>query len=136
MPRDFYVECATLCCPYSLTHNASQGWKERWTVPSDWKPASELGDWAHTAGEFNGGSSDDRGIQTSQDARFYGLSAPLEKPFASADKKDLVIQYSVKHEQKIDCGGAYIKLLPGGKGFDSAKFGGDTPYAGTYLHTA
>lgn len=125
-----------LCCPYSLTHNASQGWKERWTVPSDWKPASELGDWAHTAGEFNGGSSDDRGIQTSQDARFYGLSAPLEKPFASADKKDLVIQYSVKHEQKIDCGGAYIKLLPGGKGFDSAKFGGDTPYAGTYLHTA
>ena len=105
-----------------------QGWKERWTVPTDWKSASELGEWKHTTGEFNGGSSDDKGIQTSQDARFYGLSAPLDKPFKSSDKKDLVIQYTVKHEQKIDCGGAYLKLLPGGKNFDAKKFGGDTPY--------
>ena len=35
----------------------------------------------------------------------------------------------MKHEQTLDCGGAYIKLLPGGKKFDSAGFGGDTPYA-------
>ena len=97
-------------------------------MPSNWKPASELGAWSHTVGEFNGGSSDDKGIKTSEDARFYGLSAPLATPFDSADKKDLVIQYTVKHEQKIDCGGAYIKLLPGGSSFDADKFGGDTPY--------
>jgi calreticulin len=35
----------------------------------------------------------------------------------------------VKHEQKLDCGGAYLKLLPGGSAFDSSKFGGDTPYS-------
>ncbi|KAL7484606.1 hypothetical protein ACHAW6_010237 [Cyclotella cf. meneghiniana] len=104
-------------------------WKERWTVPSDWKSPSELGEWSHTAGEFNGGGPDDKGIKTSQDARFYGLSAPLSKPFNSSEKKDLVIQYTVKHEQKIDCGGAYLKLLPGGKNFDAKKFGGETPYA-------
>lgn len=52
----------------------------------------------------------------------------MDKPFVSGDK-DLVIQYSVKHEQKLDCGGAYIKLLPGGDSFDADKFGGDTPYA-------
>jgi len=104
-------------------------WKERWTVPSDWKSDSELGEWSHTTGEFNGGGTDDKGIKTSQDARFYGLSAPLSKPFNSSEKKDLVIQYTVKHEQKIDCGGAYLKLLPGGKKFDAKKFGGDTPYA-------
>lgn len=40
--------------------------------------------------------------------------------------KDLVIQYSVKHEQKIDCGGAYIKVLAKA---DQASFGGDTPYS-------
>lgn len=40
-----------------------------------------------------------------------------------------MIQYSVKHENKLDCGGAYIKLLPGGDKFESTKFGGDTPYA-------
>jgi len=45
------------------------------------------------------------------------------------DGNTLVIQYSVKHEQDLDCGGAYIKLLPGGDSFDADKFGGDTPYA-------
>lgn len=114
--------------PFNLPSRLQkQGWKERWTVPSTWKSASELGEWSHTAGQFNGGSADDKAIQTSQDARFYGLSAPLSKPFKSSTDKDLVIQYTVKHEQKIDCGGAYIKLLPGGKSFDAAAFGGDTP---------
>lgn len=107
----------------------NDGWKDRWTVPSSWKTSSELGDWSHTAGKHNGGSEDDKGIQTSQDARFYGLSAPLDKPYSSDNGKDLVIQYTVKHEQKIDCGGAYLKLLPGGDKFDKDKFGGDTQYA-------
>lgn len=105
-----------------------QGWSDRWTVASDWKTKSELGEWAHTAGEWYGGEADDKGIKTSEDARFYGLSAPMAKAFNSGDKKELVIQYSVKHEQKIDCGGAYIKLLPGGDKFESTKFGGDSPY--------
>jgi calreticulin len=86
-----------------------------------------MGTWEHTAGEWYG-DAEDKGIKTSVDARFYGLSAPLTKPFKS-DGKDLVIQYSVKHEQDLDCGGAYIKLLPGGKKFDAKKFGGDSPYA-------
>lgn len=87
-----------------------------------------MGAWSWTAGEWFGDSAD-KGIQTSEDARFYGISAPLQKTYTSAPGKDLVIQYSVKHEQDLDCGGAYIKLLPGGKKFDAAKFGGDTPYA-------
>lgn len=104
------------------------GWTDRWTVASDWKSKSELGEWDHTVGEWHGPDADDKGIKTSEDARFYGLSAALAKPFNSSDKKDLVIQYSVKHEQKIDCGGAYIKLMPGGDKFEATKFGGDTPY--------
>jgi len=103
------------------------GWTDRWTVSSDWKSKSELGEWEQTAGKWYGIESD-KGIQTSEDARFYGLSAPMTKTFNSPDGKDLVIQYSVKHEQKIDCGGAYIKLLPGGDKFESTKFGGDSPY--------
>jgi len=96
-------------------------------VPSDWRPKSEMGEWSQTAGKWYD-DADDKGIQTSNDARFYGLSAKLDKPFNSSDGKDIVVQYSVKHEQKIDCGGAYIKLLPGGDKFDAAKFGGDSPY--------
>lgn len=86
-----------------------------------------MGAWKHTAGEWFGDEAD-KGVQTSEDARFYGLSAPLDKTYTSKAGKDLVIQYAVKHEQQLDCGGAYIKLMPGGKKFDAAKFGGDSPY--------
>lgn len=105
----------------------AQGWKDRWAVASEWKPASDLGEWVHTAGKWHA-DPEDKGIQTGTDARFYGISAKMSKPFNSSDGKDIVIQYSVKHEQDIDCGGAYIKLLPGGDTFDSLKFGGDSPY--------
>jgi len=38
-----------------------------------------------------------------------------------------VLQYTVKHEQNLDCGGGYIKLAP--SGVDQAKFGGDSEYS-------
>lgn len=98
---------------------------KRWVESSKWKPKAEMGKFEHTAGEWYG-DKDDKGIQTSEDARFYGISAKMDKTFTSAGK-DLVIQYSVKHEQNLDCGGAYIKLLPGD--VDQVKFGGDTPYS-------
>ena len=84
---------------------------------------AELGEWKHTAGEYAGIASD-KGIQTGEDARFYGLSAKLNEAFTNKDK-ELVIQLSVKHEQDLDCGGAYIKLLGD---IDQSKFGGDSPY--------
>mmetsp|Transcript_67231 Transcript_67231/g.118860 ORF Transcript_67231/g.118860 Transcript_67231/m.118860 type:complete len:421 (-) Transcript_67231:6-1268(-) len=99
-------------------------WEDRWTVSTEWKPKSEMGKWVRTAGKWYG-DEDDTGVQTSQDARFYGMSTDMKE--FNNEGKDLVLQFSVKHEQKIDCGGAYIKLLPGG--FDKASFGGDTPYA-------
>merc|ERR1711934_437956 len=102
-------------------------WEKTWTVPTGWKPSEELGKWKLTTGKYYG-DKDDTGLQTSEDARFYGLSAKLEKAFTNDDKKNLVIQYSVKNEHKMDCGGAYLKLLPGGENFDASKFGGETPY--------
>lgn len=64
------------------------------------------------------------GIQTSEDYRFYAISA--EFPEFSNKDTTLVFQFSVKHEQKLDCGGGYMKLLSGE--VDQKKFGGDTPY--------
>ena len=70
----------------------------------------QTGAWKHTAGEYPGaGFESDKGIQTSEDARFYSLTAPLSAEFNNKDK-DLIISYTVKHEQNIDCGGAYIKV--------------------------
>lgn len=64
------------------------------------------------------------GIQTSEDYRFYAISSQFPE-FSNKDKT-LVVQFSVKHEQKLDCGGGYIKLLSGD--VDQKKFGGETPY--------
>jgi len=98
-------------------------WKTRWTVGSEWKSASELGEWK-TPGALHDAS--DKGLQTGEDARFYSISAPLGTEVRN-EGKDLVLGYTVRFDQKIDCGGAYIKLLP--PGFDQKKFGGDTPYS-------
>ncbi|CAM9131367.1 unnamed protein product [Chrysoparadoxa australica] len=100
-----------------------EGWRDRWTVPSSWKPKEELGEWGWTAGQWHG-DADDKGIQTTVDARHHGLSAKLSEPFTNAGT-DLVLQFSVKNEQRLDCGGAYIKLL--GE-MDQDTFGGATPY--------
>eukprot|EP00657_Telonema_sp_P-1_P010404 TRINITY_DN483_c0_g1_i1.p1 TRINITY_DN483_c0_g1~~TRINITY_DN483_c0_g1_i1.p1 ORF type:complete len:398 (-),score=226.03 TRINITY_DN483_c0_g1_i1:245-1438(-) len=90
----------------------SGDWESRW-VQSTHK--DDLGKFAAHA---------DGGIKTSQDAKFYGLSASF-KDFSNKDKP-LVVQYSVKHEQGIDCGGAYLKL--GGGEFDGKDFHGETKY--------
>ncbi|GAQ81761.1 Calreticulin [Klebsormidium nitens] len=101
------------------------GWEKRW-VKSSWKEKEgTAGEWIHTAGKWYGDEKADKGIQTSPDARFYAIAAPLAKPLDNAGK-DLVLQFSVKHEQKLDCGGGYIKLMPD---VEIKDFGGDTDYS-------
>lgn len=64
------------------------------------------------------------GLQTSQDARFYALSHKFA-PFSSAGKA-VVYQFSVKHEQNIDCGGGYIKVFD--CKLDQTDMHGESPY--------
>jgi calreticulin len=45
------------------------------------------------------------------------------------DGKELVLQFQVKHEQDLDCGGGYIKLLPASSKSKMKDFGGETPYS-------
>ncbi|PPD83374.1 hypothetical protein GOBAR_DD19698 [Gossypium barbadense] len=101
-----------------------EGWESRW-VKSDWKKDENMaGEWNYTSGKWNG-DPNDKGIQTSEDYRFYAISA--EFPEVNNKDKTLVFQFSVKHEQKLDCGGGYMKLLSGD--IDQKKFGGETPYS-------
>ena len=48
------------------------------------------------------------GLKTSVDAHFYATSAKFDS-FSNRDKT-IVVQFTVKHEQKIDCGGGYVKV--------------------------
>merc|ERR1719209_1927855 len=46
-------------------------------------------------------------------------------PMSNVDKP-LVIQFTVKHEQNIDCGGGYVKVFP--STLDQTDMHGETPY--------
>ncbi|RLN03792.1 hypothetical protein C2845_PM13G15970 [Panicum miliaceum] len=100
------------------------GWESRW-VESDWKRSEgKAGRFKHTAGRYSG-DPDDKGIQTTMDARHFAISAKF--PQFSNKNRTLVVQYSIKFEQDIECGGGYIKLMSGY--VNQKKFSGDTPYS-------
>jgi calreticulin len=97
-------------------------WEKNWIYSKH--PGKEFGKFVRTAGKFFNDEEEDKGIQTSEDARFYALSTKFE-PFGT-EGKDLVVQFTVKHEQNIDCGGGYVKV------FDCSltpeEMHGDSPY--------
>ncbi|TNN09462.1 Calreticulin [Schistosoma japonicum] len=68
---------------------------------------------------------EDLGLKTTQDARFYGIARKISEPFSNRDKT-LVLQFTVKFDKTVTCGGAYIKLL--GSDIDPKTFHGETPY--------
>lgn len=101
------------------TEPATNGW-----VQSQWKKSSnEAGVFEWTSGKW-AADTDNKGLQTSQDAKFYAISKKI--PTFNNEGKDLVFQFSVKHEQKIDCGGGYWKLF--GPGLDQENFEGASDY--------
>ncbi|KTG34514.1 hypothetical protein cypCar_00050367, partial [Cyprinus carpio] len=97
------------------------GWKSRWVES---KHKSDYGQWKLTSGKFYGDAELDKGLQTSQDARFYALSSRFDS--FSNEGKPLVIQFTVKHEQKIDCGGGYVKIFPAD--LDQTNMHGESQY--------
>jgi len=107
---------------FKETFEDGDAYLKRW-VGSTFK-GDEQGKFALTAGKVYGDAEKDKGVQTSQDARFYGLSAKFDK--FSNEGKPLVIQFTVKHEQNIDCGGGYAKLFD--CSLDQTQMHGDSPY--------
>nr|CCA18171.1 calciumdependent protein 2 putative [Albugo laibachii Nc14] len=81
--------------------------------------------------EAAGNVGDDNGLVFRQPAKHYGVGAKLkEKIFldGSKQKKELVVQYEVKLQEGLSCGGAYVKLLRADDELDLKKLDQDTPY--------
>merc|ERR1711988_600709 len=98
----------------------SGDWESRWTQS---KAKDGLGAMKVSAGKFYGDAEASKGLQTTQDAKFYGIMAKTKE--FSNEGKTMVVQFSVKHEQDIDCGGGYLKLAPT---MDAEKFEGSSKY--------
>jgi len=115
---------ATICSShiYFKDDFSNANWKSRWVV-SDWKKDNgEAGTWDLSAGKYFTDEAKERGLKTTQDARFYDISAAHEE--FSNKGKSLIIQFSVKHEQGIDCGGGYLKLVSADALTDQSDFKG------------
>ncbi|VYS49306.1 unnamed protein product [Arabidopsis thaliana] len=87
------------------------GWDKQW-VKSDWKKDDNMHRWKLVS----------KLVKTT-DSTLYQPNSPS----SATRTRPFVFQFSVKHEQKLDCGGGYMKFLSGD--IDQKLFGGDTPYS-------
>lgn len=99
-----------------------EDWESRW-VQSTHK--EDYGKFILSAGNYYGDAKRDAGLKTSQDARFYAISSKF--PTFTNKGQSLVLQFTTKHEQNIDCGGGYIKVLA--SDINQEDFHGETPYS-------
>lgn len=56
------------------------------------------------------GFETDKGVQLTQEMKHYAFGAKFPMPL-EFDRDEVVIQYELKLEERLNCGGAYIKLL-------------------------
>jgi len=100
------------------------GWEGRWKT-STWKESEGTqGKWAPATGKWFTDEAEDTGIQTAEDSKFFGISASFDS-FSNAGT-GLILQYQVKYEKDVECGGGYMKIGP--KMSDPAAFGDPTIY--------
>lgn len=107
---------------FKETFDDEAAFEAKWV--SSTSKGGDAGKFKITAGKFFGDKQINQGMQTSQDAKFYQISTKMDS--FSNEGKQLVLQFSVKHEQNIDCGGGYIKLFP--SSLDPPTMNGDSPY--------
>ncbi|KAM0018688.1 putative calreticulin/calnexin, concanavalin A-like lectin/glucanase domain superfamily [Helianthus debilis subsp. tardiflorus] len=83
------------------------------------------GEWKHSKSEGH----DDYGLLVSQQARKYAIVKELEKPVELKDGT-VVLQFEVRLQNGLECGGAYLKYLrPQEAGWTAKGFDNESPYS-------
>lgn len=72
------------------------------------------------------GFEGDKGVQLTMDMKHYGFGTQFPEPLDIG--QGVYIQYEVKLEETLNCGGAYIKLPMTSEGLNLKAFSSDTPY--------
>ncbi|KAK0590749.1 hypothetical protein LWI29_031225 [Acer saccharum] len=82
------------------------------------------GVWKHSKSEGH----EDYGLLVSEKARKYAIVKELDKPLSLKDGT-VVLQYEVRLQEGLECGGAYLKYLrPQEAGWIAKEFDNDSPY--------
>jgi calreticulin len=98
---------------------------DAWVQSTNKVAEGSAGKFEVSHGKYYNDAEKDLGMRTAEDYRFYTISKEMDTEFNNKDKT-FVFQYSVKHENNLDCGGMYFKLLPAG--LDQKEFNGDSNY--------
>ncbi|KAH0494053.1 hypothetical protein TgHK011_000688 [Trichoderma gracile] len=113
-------------------------WESRWkpshakkdTSGSDKEAEEEwayVGEWAVEEPYQYKGINGDKGLVVKNPAAHHAISAKFPKKIDNKGKT-LVVQYEVKLQKGLDCGGAYMKLLRDNKALHQDEFSNTTPY--------
>ncbi|WOO78697.1 Calnexin [Vanrija pseudolonga] len=107
----------TLKAPFIEQFVEDLGPDSRWTVSQATKQTpvgdetfSYVGTWAVEEPEVFPGIKGDKGLVLKSKAAHHAISTVFEKPIETKGKP-LVVQYEVKLQKGLECGGAYLKLL-------------------------
>lgn len=94
----------------------------RWTAS---ERADYTGKWKHEKSEGH----EDLGLLVSEKARKYGMAYELSEP-VELMKDTVVLQYDLRLQNGLECGGAYLKfLLPQEAGWAPKLFDNESPYS-------
>jgi len=89
-------------------------------------PAFE-GEWGHETHKHDG-LVGDMGLVVSSPAKKHAVSTLFAAPFDPKASGGLVVQYELQLKNRLQCGGAYIKLLSASKELSQDGFKAETPY--------
>lgn len=71
----------------------------------------------------------DQGLVLKSKAKHSAIAKKLKKPFEFSNKKPLVVQYEVKFQNPMDCGGSYVKLIAQDSNFKLENFHDKTGFS-------
>ncbi|KAI1197513.1 Calreticulin-domain-containing protein [Nemania serpens] len=112
----------------------TSGWESRWKAShakKDTKGSEEewayVGEWAVEEPYIYNGQVGSKNLVAKNAAAHHAISAKFPKKI-DPKGKTLVVQYEVKLQKGLDCGGAYMKLLRDTKALHQEEFSNASPY--------
>ncbi|EPS68494.1 calnexin-like protein, partial [Genlisea aurea] len=98
-----------------------EDFKGRWVVSEN---KDYTGVWKHAKSEGH----DDLGLLVSEKARKYAIVKEVDKAVELGDDT-IVLQFEVRLQEGLECGGAYLKFLrPQSEGWTPKDFNNESPY--------
>lgn len=88
---------------------------------------SYVGEWAIEEATIYPGLKGDKGLVLKSPAAHHAISRRFDSVLDNTGKT-LVVQYEVKPQQGLTCGGAYVKLLSDSDHYSENEFSNETPY--------